>query len=101
MENENVKYLINMINDMDLKDKLMLAICMSQDKWSGLIYNTKENYEKFSNMLRMIDEEYRTTNINMAKYFNIMFVEAKLMESPVEQQNQVALYLFNTIKLGK
>ena len=98
MENENVKYLKNMIDKMDIKDKLRLAICMSQDKWSGLIYNTKENYEKYSNMLKMIDEEYRTTNINMAKYFNVMFAEAKLMESPVEQQNQVALYLFNTIK---
>lgn len=97
MENENVKYLIDMINKMNIKDKLRLAICMSQDKWSGLIYNTKENYEKFSNMLKMIDDEYRTTNINMAKYFNIMFAEAKLMESPVEQQNQVALYLFNIL----
>ena len=47
MESEKVKYLINMINDMDIKDKLRLAICMSQSKWSGLIYNTKENYEKF------------------------------------------------------
>ena len=101
MENENVKSLIDMINKMDIKDKLRLAICMSQDKWSGLIYNTEENYNKFDNMLRIIDEEYRTTNINMAKYFNIMFVEAKLMESPVEQQNQVALYLFNIIKLEK
>ena len=99
MDNENVKYLINMINDMNLKDKLRLAICMSQDKWSGLIYNTKENYEKFDNMLKSIDEEYRTTNINLAKYFNVMFAEAKLMESPVELQNQVALYLFNNIKL--
>ena len=35
----------------------------------------------------------------MAKYFNIMFAKAKLMESPVEQQNQVALYLFNNINL--
>ena len=34
----------------------------------------------------------------MAKYFNIMFAEAKLIESPVERQNQVALYLFNSIK---
>ena len=101
MENENVKYLIDMINKMDIKDKLRLAICMSQDKWSGLIYNTKENYEKFSNMLKMIDDEYRTTNINMAKYFNIMFAEAKLMESSAEQQNQVALYLFNSINLEK
>ena len=101
MENENMKYLINMINKMDIKDKLRLAICMSQDKWSGLKFNTKENYEKFDNMLKSIDEEYRTTNINMAKYFNVMFAEAKLMESPVEHQNQVALYLFNSIKLEK
>ena len=99
MENENVKYLINMIDNMDLKDKLRLAICMSQDKWSGLKFNTQENYEKFDNMLKNIDDDYRTTNINMAKYFNVMFAEAKLMESPVEQQNQVALYLFNTLNL--
>lgn len=101
MDNENVKYLINMIKDMNLKDKLRLAICMSQDKWSGLRYNTKENYEKFDNMLKSIDEEYRTSHINMSKYFNIMFAEAKLMASSVEQQNQVALYLFNSIKSEK
>ena len=70
-----------------------------QDKWSGIKFNTKENYEKFDNILKSIDEEYRTTNINMAKYFNIMFAETKLMESPVEHQNQVALYLFNNINL--
>ena len=40
-----------LINYMDIKDKLRLAICMSQSKWSGLIYNTKENYEKFDAML--------------------------------------------------
>ena len=101
MEQEKVKYLIDMINNMDIKDKLRLAICMSQSKWTGLIYNTKENYEKFDSMLKSIDEEYRTTNINMAKYFTVMFAEAKLMESSVEQQNQVALYLFNSIKLEK
>ena len=36
MENEKVKYLIDMINDMDIKDKLRLGICMSQSKWSVL-----------------------------------------------------------------
>lgn len=41
-------------------------------------------------------------NVNdMAKYFNVIFAEAKLMASPVEGQNQVALYLFNSIKLEK
>ena len=98
METDKVKYLIDMINDMDIKDKLRLAICMSQSKWSGLIYNTKENYEKFDNMLKSIDEEYRTTLINFGKYKLVMFAMAKIMEMTKEEQNQVALYLFNYIK---
>ena len=97
MENEKVEYLINMINDMDIKDKLRLAICMSQSKCSGLIYNTKENYEKFDAMLKEVDEEYRTTLINFAKYHLIMFAMAKIIEMEKEEQNQVTLYLFNSI----
>ena len=58
MEQEKVKYLIDIINNMDIKDKLRLAICMSQSKWSGLIYNTKENHDKFDSMLKDINEEY-------------------------------------------
>lgn len=99
MENEKVEYFINMINDMDIKDKLKLAICMSQSKCSGLIYNTKENYEKFDAMLKEVDEEYRTTLINFAKYELVMFAMAKLMEMETTEQNKVALYLFNHIKI--
>ena len=98
MEQEKVKYLVDMINNMDIKDKLRLAICMSQSKWSGLIYNTKENYEKFDSMLKDIDEEYRTTLIDFSKYKLIMFVMAKLMEMDTTEQNKVALYLFNKVK---
>ncbi len=97
MENEKVKYLIDMINDMDLKDKLRLAICMSKNEWTGLIYNTKDNYEKFDSLLKNIDEEYRTTIINFGKYKVVMFAMAKLMEMEVMEQNKVALYLFNVI----
>ena len=97
MDNEKVEYLINMINDMDIKDKLRLAICMSRSKWSGLIYNTKENYEKFDAMLKEVDEEYRTTIINFAKYKLVMFAMAKLMEMDTTEQNKVALYLFNCL----
>ena len=97
MENEKVKYLIDMINDMDLKDKLRLSICMSQSKWSGLIYNTKENYEKFDTMLKDIDEEYRTTIINFSKYKLVTFAMSKLMEMDTTEQNKVALYLYNTL----
>ena len=97
METDKVKYLIDMINDMDIKDKLRLAICMSQSKWSGLIYNTKENYEKFNNVLKSIDEEYRTTLINFGKYKIVMFAMAKIMEMETTEQNKVALFLFNSI----
>ena len=98
MGNNKVEYFINIINDMDIKDKLRLAICMSQSKWSGFIYNTKENYEKYDAMLKEIDEEYRNTLINFAKYKLVMFAMDKLMEMETTEQNKVALYLYNTIK---
>ena len=101
MEQEKVKYLIDIINNMDIKDKLRLAICMSQSKLSGLIYNTKENYEKFDSMLKDIDEEYRTTIINFGKYKLVMFAMAKLMEMNTTEQNKVALYLFNNINFSE
>ena len=98
MQQEKVKYLIDMINNMDIKDKLRLAICMSQSKWSELIYNTKEYYEKFDNMLKDVDEEYRTTLIDFGKYKLVMFAMAKLIKIKTIEQNKVALYLFNIIE---
>ncbi len=95
MDNDKVKYLIDMINAVDIKNKLRLAICMSQGEWTGIIYTTKE---KFDNMLKNIDEEYRTTLVNFGKYKLVMFAMAKLMEMEITEQNKVALYLFNNIK---
>ena len=50
-------------------------------------------------MLKDIDEEYRTTLIDFSKYKLIMFAMAKLMEMETTEQNKVALYLFNNIKI--
>ncbi len=97
MENDKVDYLINMINDMDLTNKLRLAICMSDSSCTNLKYDKPEMYKNFDNMLKEIDKEYRTTLINFSKYHLIMFAMAKIMEMTKEEQNQVALYLFNTI----
>ena len=94
---EKVNEVIEIINRMDIKDKLRLAICISQSKWSGLIYNTKDNYYKFDNMLKEIDKEYRNILINFAKYKLLMFAMAKLMEMETTEQNIVSLYLFNTL----
>lgn len=97
MENEKVKYLVNIINNMGLKDKLRLGICLSTSNCSNILYNKTEMYEKFDTMLKEVDEEYRTTIINFAKYKLVMFAMAKLMEMETTEQNKVALYLFNNI----
>ena len=97
MENEKVKYLIDMINDMDLTNKLRLAICMTDSSCTNLKYDKPEMYRYFDTMLKEVDEEYRTTLINFAKYHLIMFAMAKVMEMTKEEQNQVAMYLINTI----
>lgn len=97
MKNEKVKYLVDIINDMDLTNKLRLAICMSNSSYTNLKYDKPEMYVEFDNMLKEVDQEYRTTLINFAKYHLIMFAMAKIMEMTKEEQNQVALYLFNSI----
>ncbi len=56
-------------------------------------------YARFDNMLKEIDDEYRTSLINFAKCHLIMFAMAKIMEMTKEEQNQVALFLFNAINL--
>lgn len=97
MKNEKVKYLINMINDMDLTNKLRLAICMSDSNCTNLKYNKPKMYKYFDNLLKEIDIEYRTTLVNFAKYPLIMFAMTKIMEMSKEEQNKVALYLINSI----
>ena len=98
MENEKVKYWVNIINNMSLKDKLRLGICLSTSNWSNILYNKTEMYEKFDTMLKEVDEEYRTTLINFAKYKLVMFTMAKIMEMEQIQRNKVILFLFNSVK---
>ena len=42
MENEKVKYWVNIINNMKKKDKLRLGICLSTSNWSNILYNKTE-----------------------------------------------------------
>ena len=97
MEEDKVKNVIDIIKNMDKKDKLRLGICLTTSDWSNILYNKTEMYEKFDTMLKEVDEEYRTTLINFAKYKLVMFAMAKLMEMETTEQNKVALYLFNNI----
>ena len=100
-EQSKLEYLIDMIKEMNIKDKLRLAICMNDSQWLTLEYDQKKMYNKFDAYLRKIDDEYRTTLINFgqSKYFIINFAMAKLMEMEQTDRNKVALYLFNNIKI--
>lgn len=97
MEENKVENVINIIKGMYIKDKLRLGICLTTSDWANILYNKTEMYEKFDTMLKEVDEEYRTTLINFAKYKLVMFAMAKLMEMETTEQNKVALYLFNHI----
>ena len=101
MEQDKVKYLIDMINNMDIKDKLRLAIRMSDSNYTNLKYDKPEMYEIFDNQLKELDEKYKMAIINFNKYPTVTFAMAKIMEMSKEEQNQVTLYLFNNLNLPK
>ena len=98
MNDDKVKYLIDMIRDMDIENKLRLAICMNDNySHTNLEYDKKEMYKHFDLLLKEINIEYRTTLLNFANYPLIMFAMAKIMEMDSTEQNKVILYLFNSI----
>lgn len=97
MERNKVENVINIIKDMDIKDKLRLGICLTTSDWANILYNKTEMYERFDAMLKEVDEEYRTTLINFAKYKLVMFTMAKIMEMEQDERNKIALYLVNNI----
>lgn len=98
MEESKAENVINIIKDMNTKDKLRLGICLTTSDWANILYNKTEMYEKFDTMQKEVDEEYRTTLINFAKYKLVMFTMAKIMEMEQIQRNKVILFLFNSVK---
>ena len=99
MKENKVENVINIIKDLDTKHKLRLGICLTTSDWANILYNKTEMYEKFDTMLKEIDEEYRTTLVNFAKYKIVMFTMAKIMEMKIDERNKITVYLFNRIKI--
>ena len=97
MDENKVEDVINIIKDMDTKDKLRLGICLTTSDWANILYNKTEMYEKFDTMLKEIDEEYRTTLVNFAKYKIVMFTMAKIMEMEETERNKIILYLYKSL----
>lgn len=90
----NVNEIIDYIKSMNEKDRLKLAIRLSETAYSKIYYNKKELFEKFDTKLKEIDEEYRQ-NLNIPKY--ILMIVAKITELSKEEQNQIGLCVFNSI----
>ena len=94
---DKVKIVISIIKSMDLKSKLRLGLCISSSAYTNLKYNKAHIHSIFDKRLKEIDNEYLTSYVNMRKYPTLLFVMAKIMEMNNQEQNQVALYLYNSI----
>ena len=98
MNDEKVNYVVEIIKDMDIENKLILAICICDNcSHTNLKYDKKETYKHFDKKLEEINIEYRTTIVNFENYPYTIFVSSKIMEMNSAQQNKIALYLFNSI----
>ena len=94
-----VKNVINIIKNMDLKNRLRLGVCMSSSAYTNLKYNKAHIHSVFDKKLKEIDNEYLTSYVNMKKYPTILFAMGKIMEMNYTEQNQVAMYLYNNIEI--
>ena len=94
---DKVKDVIDIIKNMDLKNKLRLGVCMSSSAYTNLRYNKAHIHSVFDKRLKEFDNEYLASYINMRKYPTIIFAMSKIMEMNNNQQNQVAMYLFNSL----
>ncbi len=95
--NDKVKDVIDIIKNMDLKNKLRLGVCISSSAYTNLKYNKAHIHNIFDKKLKKIDNEYLASYVNMRKYPTILFVMAKIMEMNKQEQNQVVMYLYNSI----
>ena len=97
MEDDKVNNVISIINNMDLKDKLRLGLCISSSSYTNLNYNKSHIYSLFDEKLKEIDNEYVRSYVNMRKYPTLLFTMSKIMEMNNTEQNKIAMYLYNTI----
>ncbi len=99
MISEKVNYLIDMIQDMDIQNKLRLAVRINESVYSHISYNKAELFKYFDKLLKENDCTYTMSFMNFNEYPLINFAMAKVMEMIPTEQNQVALYLFNEIAI--
>ena len=97
MINEQTNKIIDIIKNMDEKDKLRLAINLSSSNFSNINFDKKEILARADKRLREIDEYYKTTIVNMTKYDSVLLTTSMVTELAPEEQNKVVMFLINSI----
>ena len=91
--NELIKY----ISNLSIIDKLKLGISVFSSNYINTSYNKKEIFERMDNQLKKLDSSYIMTFSGIYNNKLIMFITAKIMEIPKEEQNRIAMYLVNSV----
>ena len=86
---DKVKYVIDIINNMDVKNKLRLGVCMSSSAYTNLKYNKAHIHSIFDKRLKEIDNEYLASYVNIRKYPTILFVMSKIIKNNRQTQTTV------------
>lgn len=89
------EYIISLIKDMNIIDKLKLGIAFFSSSYITTKFKKKELFEKMDNKLKDIDKTYIMSFSGIYNNTLVMFVMSKVMEFTKEEQNRIAIYLVN------
>ena len=87
MEQHKVNYLIDIINDMDIKNKLRLAIRMSDSNYTNLKYDKPEMYEIFDNQLKELDERYPDSKLDANMKDSKRTLKEEILNTPLNEED--------------
>lgn len=96
---QKIDLIMNTIKGMDIKNKLRLGVCIFSSSYINTSYNKAQIFNKMDAKLKEIDKEYTISFSGIENHPLVLFVTSKIMELSKEEQNRIALYLVNCIKM--
>ena len=90
---------MNTIKGMDIKNKLRFGVCIFSSSYINTSYNKARIFNKMDAKLKEIDKEYTISFSGIENHPLVLFAMSKIMELSKEEQNRIALYLVNCIKM--
>jgi len=96
---QKIDLIMNTIKGMDIKNKLRLGVCMFSSSYINTSYNKAQIFNKMDAKLKEIDKEYTISFSGIENHPLVLYAASKIMELSKAEQNRVALYLINCIKL--